>query len=332
MSVHNGGRPLAVALDSIWRQTFTDFELIVVNDGSTDETAGLLASAGDRRLRVLHTEHQGLTLSLNLALSVAQGEYSARMDADDVAHPERLAHQVEFLDLHSAVGLCGTWAYIIDEHGRVMTLARPPIDDAAIRAQLLWDNAFFHSTWMFRTELVRSMGGYDGSVTYAQDYELASRIAREAQLANLAIPLLSWRRARHSISGRRRDEQRLSVATTSFRNLSESVEGRIDHDWFWRLRDLWDGRILRLQTGDGRCLADLLRHLPPASGRTVFLDLVTLAAAARPTEAIGLIRATWRRFPAEGPGLLHPRRLVRVATGPFGLRASRLLRQTLRGY
>ena len=109
MPVYNGEKHLAQAIDSVLGQTFGDFELIIVDDGSTDGTAQMLAGYGqrDQRVRIYHQENQGVTVSRNAGCCVARGEYIAVLDADDVSLPQRLERQVRWLDAHSGIGVLG---------------------------------------------------------------------------------------------------------------------------------------------------------------------------------------------------------------------------------
>lgn len=332
MSVRDGEAHLREMLASVRAQTFADLELLVIDDGSRDATPAILAAHDDPRLRVLRQEPAGLTRSLARGLAAARGAYVARLDADDVALPERLAHQVAYLDAHPDVVLCGTWAEIVDDAGRVLERRRPPVDDEAIRTQLLWDNALFHSSWMFRADPVRDAGGYDEAVERAQDHELAWRLARRARLANVPRPLLRWRRARTAVSAAHRAAQRRSVGATSLRALTETLGAPPDEERFWRLRALWDGDRDRLAPGDARWLAGIVGRLPPALGRTVWVELLVMAAAALPREGPALLAAAWRGSPEARMRLLHPERVARVLSGGAGLRASRWLRRKLRGY
>jgi glycosyltransferase involved in cell wall biosynthesis len=195
MSVYNGGRFLHEAIDSILAQTFTDLEFIVVDDGSTDSTPAILRGYGDR-LRVHTQSNQGLTRALNAGLSLARGEYIARMDADDVAEPQRLEKQVAYLDSHPEVGLLGTACHEIDEQGRILRTVVMPTGDAQLRATLAKFNPFIHSSAMFRRTLTDRLGGYNEDVLYwhnSEDYELWIRLAAHSQLANVPAPLIRRR-------------------------------------------------------------------------------------------------------------------------------------------
>jgi len=332
MSVHNGERFLGESLESLRIQTYRALEILVIDDGSRDDTARILREWPDERLRIVTQERSGLTRALGRGLREARGELIARLDADDVAHADRIARQVAFLAHRSDVALCGTWATVVSESGRVLEHARPPIEHEAICAQLLWDNAFFHSSWCARAGVLRELGGYDETIERAQDYELATRIARAAGVANIPETLLRWRRSPRAISAVHRDAQRASVARTSARELELHVGTPLDSEWLARLRALWDGRADSLCSGDGVKLAMLVARLPRASGHTVLVELVALVAAALPLELPGLIVATTRHWPAARRRLLAPKRVVRMVAGRPGLRIGRALRRGLRGY
>ena len=200
MSVHNDARYLARAVESILGQTFADFEFIVVDDGSTDESLGILQSFDDPRLRLISRENRGLPVSLNEGLAAARGEYVARQDADDLSLPTRLEREVEYLDRHRAVGLVGTNYTIIDEDdvAQSTTSVFTHPDDLAV-AQIC-SNQYGHGSVMFRRELVLGLGGYDPTVGHVEDYDLFVRIARVSKIANLAEPLYLWRRRSEGIT------------------------------------------------------------------------------------------------------------------------------------
>lgn len=217
MAVHNGAPYLREAVESILAQTFTEFEFIIIDDGSTDATASILAEYGDPRLRLVrNAANIGLTRSLNKGLTLAQGKYIARMDADDVSLPERLAIQVAHLDAHPDVGLLGTGYYLINEDGERFTDTAPaqPLTHTEIRWQLLFHNAFCHSSVMFwRPDSV--LGMYDEQIVYAQDYALFARLASLMQMTNLPDLLLAHRVHHTQIGQRRRLEQLQSADRTS---------------------------------------------------------------------------------------------------------------------
>src|SRR5688572_17577506 len=186
MPVRNGAAHLQAAIDSLFAQTFGDFELLVIDDGSTDATPEILREVRDARLRVVtHPHNLGLVATLNEGLALSRGEFVARQDHDDLSHPERLQKQVDFLRGHPDCVLVGTEAFAtIGAEVRAYRLLRP-LRAESIRWYLCFDNAFIHSSVMFRRESVtRDFGGYAPSF-HSEDYALWSRIARATPVANL---------------------------------------------------------------------------------------------------------------------------------------------------
>lgn len=186
MAVRDGAPWVGEAVASVLRQSLTDLELIVVDDGSTDGTAGMLAAADDPRLVVEHVSRRGLTRSLCRAAELARAPVLARLDADDVADRDRLARQIAFLRAHPAVGLVGGAAREIDAAGREVRVLRPPTDDFTLRRRLIRENPFVHSSVTMRREAYDRVGGYDHTVVVAQDYDLWMRMSAVTRLANLA--------------------------------------------------------------------------------------------------------------------------------------------------
>jgi hypothetical protein len=201
MPVYNGGRFLQKALDSMLTQTFTDFELLVVYDESTDETATILESYSDRRIRVITNKgHLGVAGSLRRGLNCARGEYIARIDADDIALPERLQKQVTYLDSHPEVGMVASSCVIIDEDGRPTCGSTQALTPEQIYYTLAFHNCIFHCSVTFRKALVLSLGGYDEATNRAEDYDLWARIARRAKIVQLDEILAQWRDSRANIT------------------------------------------------------------------------------------------------------------------------------------
>ena len=205
MTVRNGERFLAESLDSILNQTFTDFELIVVNDGSTDGTADILEcyASKDGRVCVLSIPASGLPLALQAGSALLRGELVARMDADDIALPDRLARQVAFLDSHTEIAMVGGAISIISEDGRRLGGQRFPTDPGEIAVALRKASCFSQSTVMLRRRAYESVGGYRTAFPVSEDYDLWVRLAESFPLANLPVELIRYRFHTAQISGQK---------------------------------------------------------------------------------------------------------------------------------
>jgi len=196
MSVYNGQRYLAKALQSILDQTFKDFEFIIIDDGSKDKTQRILKdySDKDQRIKIFQNQvNRGLANSLNRGIQLARGEYIARMDADDVSLPERIALEVEFLDHHLHVGLVGTGGWVINKKGKVLKKFKVLTDSLDIKSGLKTNNRFIHGSVMMRKSCLDQIGFYRNEFTSVEDYDLWVRISRSYDVANLEAPLYQWR-------------------------------------------------------------------------------------------------------------------------------------------
>lgn len=210
MAVRDGEPHVARALDSVLTQTYEDFELLVFDDGSRDATPERLRACQQRdgRVHVVTGPPRGYVQALNDLLAKAEGEYLARMDADDVCRPERLARQVAFLDRHPRVVCVGTATDRIDARGRLIGRRIPPVDDIAIQEELLsGHNPIVHPSVMMRTDVVRRVGGYAVELTPAEDLDLWLRLGEHGELANLPEVLLSYRMHTNSVSERAQARQ-----------------------------------------------------------------------------------------------------------------------------
>jgi glycosyltransferase involved in cell wall biosynthesis len=193
LPVHDGAAFLAVALESVFAQTMRDFELIVVDDGSTDATPEILGSVRDPRLRVLRNEtRRGIAPSLNRALDHCRGDFVARADADDVNLPERFARQLAFLDAHPRAGVCGTWIRMFDgEWTRDRLLETDP---ERMRCSLVLYNVLSHPTAMWRRAWFERHGlRYDETLQNSEDFELWCRASLCFELGNVPEVLLRYR-------------------------------------------------------------------------------------------------------------------------------------------
>jgi glycosyltransferase involved in cell wall biosynthesis len=206
LPVHNGEDQLEAAVDSILGQTFDDLELIVVDDGSTDRSPAVLQEVArrDPRVRVCRQEHGGIVAALNRGAGLARAPYLARMDADDVAVPDRLAKQVTFLDTNPGVALVGgSVEYILGE-GRRLRLRSLPTEPADIADRLMaGKHCFVHPTVMMRTEALAQVGGYRPAFEGAEDADLWLRLAERFPLANLPDVVLAKRVHPGQVSTRR---------------------------------------------------------------------------------------------------------------------------------
>jgi hypothetical protein len=197
LPVYDAAATVEAALASVLAQTLADLEVIAIDDGSADASAAILERAAQRdpRVRVLRQPHTGLPGALAAGLAVARGELIARMDADDLARPERLARQARYLAAHPACVALGTGVVVVDPRGRAIKQPRIPVAHEDIDRQLLagigW--AMIHPTVVMRRDAVRAIGGYRAEFARAQDIDLFLRLAERGRLANLAEPLVELR-------------------------------------------------------------------------------------------------------------------------------------------
>lgn len=208
MSVFNGEAYVKSAVQSIQKQSYNNFELIITNDGSTDNTAAILSRIDDPRVIIVNNpSNLGLTKSLNLALTHCRGVYVARMDADDISHPLRIEKQVAFLDAHPEYAMVGSSYYVVDNLGKTKSHVGVLTDSGAIKEGLKTQNWFGHGTVMMRKSALASVGGYDEQFVYAQDYDLWLKLSEKYEIANLEEPLYFWRNTKSAISNKNADEQ-----------------------------------------------------------------------------------------------------------------------------
>lgn len=199
MAAYNGAEFLPAAIDSILNQTYTDFEFIIIDDGSSDATPEVIRGYADPRIRtVRNPQNLGLIGSLNRGLDMAQGELIARMDADDEALPNRFEEQVRFLDAHPEIGVCGT---ALETFGTRVENRVVECKPAHLRCMLLFETGMNHNTVMLRRSIILQHNlRYDPGYPHAEDYELWSRLADLTQLANLPDKLVRYRLHPESVS------------------------------------------------------------------------------------------------------------------------------------
>lgn len=188
LPAYNAASTLGLALDSMLAQGFGDFELLILDDASRDDTAAIAGdyAARDPRVRLLRNEANAkIAATLNRGIEAARAPYVVRMDADDWSYPERLERQVAFMDQHPEVVLSGSTIEICDARMQPLNRRRYPLTDEEIRAQMFFFSPFCHPAIICRTEALRRAGGYNASLEVAQDYDLYFRMGRLGRLANL---------------------------------------------------------------------------------------------------------------------------------------------------
>ena len=202
LPVYNGAADVERSVNSILSQSFNDFELIIINDGSKDNSSEILKRLKDPRIRLFEQENMGLAATLNKGLSLSRGEFIARQDQDDLSQPERLAKQVDFLSRTPECILLGTAAEIWIEDQPTERAHDHPQEHERLAFDLLFNNPFVHSSVMMRRQALVELGGYstDKSRQPPEDYELWSRMVRHGRVANLPERLLIYREVPQSMS------------------------------------------------------------------------------------------------------------------------------------
>jgi len=202
MPVYNGATYLQEALNSILSQTYSNFELIALYDNSSDSSMDILRACVDPRLVIFENEHKsGLAAVLNSGLAMAQGEFIARMDCDDISHPERFARQVAFLDANPDIAICGTWFRGINPSGALAGPAeRPGTDPSSVYSINFFKSTLAHPTVMMRASALFENGLKYSEVEHTEDYDLWSRALVHCRIANIPEFLLLYRRHPHQSS------------------------------------------------------------------------------------------------------------------------------------
>jgi len=278
MSAYNAERYLRHAIDSIVAQTFGDFELVIVDDGSKDTTLSILREyeQRDSRFRIISRPNKGLTVSLNEALVACRAPIVARMDADDISVPTRFEKQLAFLHENPDVILLGGSFELIDPFGVHIGNVNYPPDHATIDARLLGGEGGVipHPACMYRLDAVRRIGGYREHFNNSEDLDLWLRLAEVGRVANLPDILLQYRRDLASVSHTRRDNQlrlKSQIVGEAYdrRGLTKPAEWKFEA-WMPKAHDVqikeWGWRALKLGRPDAaRGHAKALLKLHPFS-------------------------------------------------------------------
>ena len=219
MAVYNGQDHVRHAIEGILAQTLTDFEFIIVDDGSTDRTAEVLDEYADSRIvRLRHPENRGLIAALNTGLAAARAEFIARQDADDFSYPDRLRAQVDFLRARPHIALAGASWVFEREGGERKTRTVEP-DPLRLAWMLLFHCPLPHCSMMFRRKVIQDLGGYGADDKFVEDFALWSRVVRSHRVGNLEQTLVLRRRPPGSVTARHGVEMGLAARRISLQNL-----------------------------------------------------------------------------------------------------------------
>lgn len=203
MSVYNGIPYLKEAVESILNQTYDNFEFIIVDDASIDSSWQYLKSLKDKRIKLIkNKKNLGLAASLNKTLRQAQGDYVARMDADDINLPNRFQKQVNFLNAHRDYILVGSQVQWVDENENSISGFDVPQTDEEIRKKLIWRNQIHHATVMFRKSDIEKIGAYKTRLNGVEDYDLWFRVIKAGKVANLPDRLVKRRLHKGAVTQR----------------------------------------------------------------------------------------------------------------------------------
>jgi glycosyltransferase involved in cell wall biosynthesis len=192
MSVYNAEKFLAKAIQSILDQTFSDFEFIIINDGSKDKSLSIIKGFKDPRIKLVDRANEGIVYSANEGVRLARGLYIARMDSDDISLPKRFEKEVALMDADPKLGLVGSNYMIIDDTGKVLDQTDVFTNPQDLKVAMITCNQYGNSSTMMRKEAIVKAGMYkEGRV---EDYDLFTRISRDYKIANIKEPLCQWRR------------------------------------------------------------------------------------------------------------------------------------------
>jgi len=210
LPAYNAGKTIGAAVSSILDQDYTNIELIIIDDGSSDNTAEAVRSFSDPRIKLfIHSSNEKLINTLNEGLQIASGKYIARMDADDISYPSRIGKQVAYMEAHTAVGICGTGIRLT---GNTDKISLPETESNRIKARLLFDNCFNHPTVMFRSDFVKQHAvHYSSEYPHAEDYALWCEICNKTEFGNIIEVLLDYYVGPGQVSQRHRPEQIASI-------------------------------------------------------------------------------------------------------------------------
>lgn len=334
MSVCNGERYVGSAIESVLNQTFHSFELLVVDDGSTDGTGGLIRSYTDPRIRLeTNSRNIGLTPSLNRGLKLAKGQYLARLDADDICEPDRLERQVAYLGANPDHVICGTSYTLIDEDGRAVRRKIKDFDDLAVRWISQFRTPIDHSTAMFRMAAVREHAlYYNESYRTAQDFDYWLRLLAQGKARVLREPLVQYRMHDANITRSLKPSQKRNLYEIARANFRSAWPGLEPHNegfdallGMYHLEEPAQAETVRAAVRAMGALSEAFVESYSAPARTrrwitqqasgILAEAVLAKGRAltRPQTLVPYLLGTWNRLPSLAARLLDEWRRARLA-------------------
>ena len=269
MSVYNGEEYLSIAIESILRQTYKNFEFIIINDGSTDQSLNIIKSYDDNRIITIQNENNiFLAASLNKGIRSAKGKYIIRMDADDVSISTRFEEQITFMENNPSIGLSGTNAEIIGSNSGCINYEQ---SSNLIKFNFLHECHLLHPTLIIRKELIeRHDLYYNESLRKNQDYELFTRAIQHTEIGNLPNYLLQYRETTENVKRSEFNQQENinSIKKNLFKKVGYNIS---EHEL-----DLYGSIIKQKYTGSKHYIINackLLHNLSKANSNTSFYEV-----------------------------------------------------------
>ncbi len=269
LPAYNAGPYIAEAIGSILSQTYTQFELIIINDCSTDNTEEVILSFTDNRIIYnKNSINSGLIHNLNLGFSLAKGKYIVRMDADDISLPTRIAEQVAFMEVNPKVGVCGTW---FESFGTQNTIARYETENDAIKLRMLYQCHFCHPTVILRKNYIDEHGWkYAPAFIHAEDYQLWAAMSFSTQFANIPEVLLKYRVHDSNVS-----QKYNSIQVENSRIVIVNIFKKFNIDVSAEVVDIWERACyadFSLTANEIRTLENLMDFLVQENKRVKYVS------------------------------------------------------------
>lgn len=231
MAVYNGEKYIKESIDSVLNQSFTDFEFIIVNDGSTDDTTTILSGYTDKRMQIIHQKNVGLSKSLNRGIEIAKGKYIARMDADDRCKIDRFKKQLDYLSVHTDVVLLGSNSNVMDEEGNLLYRSNvlPVIENIEVFAKF---SPFIHSSVIFKKQSFIACGGYpEDIIHHFEDLILWKKMFSCGKLANITEALIFYRITPNGITNKTKKafvlQKKIIDAYLEGKGVNETAYGKL---------------------------------------------------------------------------------------------------------